>query len=330
MRTLPLVSALALLLPASSAAAQDARSPVVVEILGLRSWTPRMVEDSVARFQPGISLADHACAVILRDSVGFADAAAMVFQKEGDTTWVALAVVEPDMEDRVRFRAYPERRLPAPEWADLREVLAEHPQAMSPLQHPGALFGDADAFYGRPLPGETLELRRRLRTHATERDWDLARESILSDSSDANRTVAALVLSNFPGRDSTYYLLAEGLRAIDSGASTSQMVLSAITRHAPRRVEWSPARDALAALVGGTHLFSYTYLLEALVATEIDPALGREIAGRNPGLLLDFLGARNPFLSPVAHRFLVHVRGGDLGPERAAWEAWLSPPAKDR
>jgi hypothetical protein len=322
---LPVLSVLAILIAGTPAAAQEAQPPVMVEILGLRTWTRQMVEDSVAKYRPGISLADHSCAVILRDSVGFADAASSRFQVRGDTTWLALSVIEPDLRDRVRFRVYPEARPPVPEWAGLREVLEKDPQAMEPLQDPGVLLEHADSAFGRPLPDETRELRRRLRTHATARDWTLAREVILSDSSYENRAIAALVLSNFPERDSTYYLLAEGLRAKDSGASAAELVLSALTRDERRPViPWAPAKDALSALIGGTNLFAYTKVLHVLVDTGIDPALGRELARQNPGLLLDSLGARNRYFSGAAHRFLTHIRGEDLGRDRATWEQWLS------
>lgn len=102
------------------------------------------------------------------------------------------------------------------------------------------------------------------------------------------------------------------------------MILVALARSAPRPVDWSPARDALEALFGGTNLFAYTRLLDALAATGIDPALGRDLARVDPRLLLDHAGAANPVSAPSVHRYLVHVRGGDLGRDAAAWAAWLA------
>ncbi len=194
---------------------------------------------------------------------------------------------------------------------------------MHALQDPDVLLGRADSAFGRPVPSSTLRLRRAIRRHASARDWALARDAILNDSSPQNRTVAALVLSNFAQRDSAYYLLAEGLRVSDSGAMAAEMVLSAMSRHSPRRVDWRPAEDALRALVGGTNLFVYTDVLELLAATRVDPALGLRLARANPVLLMDHLTARNPFTPVPARRFLVHLRGQDLG-DAAAWNAWLS------
>ena len=317
--------ALALSLSPCALVAQGApASTRIVEILGLRTWTQKMVEDSVAKYQPGTTLHDHACAVILRDSVGFADAAAINVNGGRDTIWSILPVVEPQLRDRVRYRTYGAKRPKIAEWADLFAILERDRAAMSPLQHEKVLLGGQDTAWGRPVPASAIELRRVLRTHNTARDWELARDAILSDGSYANRAVAALVMSNFPRRDSTYYVLAEGLRISDSGAMAAEMVLRALSRGAPRRVDWSPAEETLTALVGGTNLFAYTDVLDVLTATQVDPALGRRLARANTVLLLDHLSARNPVSPPPARRFLVHIRGQDLGRDPAPWNAWLS------
>ncbi len=316
----------ALTLAASASAAQSAQGQTtVVEIVGLQSWTRQMVEDSVAKYSPGISLADAACAVVLRDSVGFANAAVNSFSFGGDTTWMVLSVVEPELRDRVSFRAYSTRAPAIGEWADLFEILEQDRGALNALQHPEVLLGGADTLFGRAVPEGTLELRRRLHTHGTARDWELARNAILTDSSYTNRIVAALVMSNFAERDSAFHLLAEGLRSTDRGASAAEMILSVLGRGAPRPINWRPARETLEALVGGTNLFAYGDLLDVLVATQIDPALGHGLARVNPALLLDHLGARNPSTPRIAHRFLVHVHRRDVGRDRAAWERLLAP-----
>jgi len=223
----------------------------------------------------------------------------------------------------VRFRTYASERPEIAAWADIFSVLERDRQSLNDLQYPEVLFGRADSVSGRAIPASTLELRRKIRRHNSARDWARARRALLVDGNPRNRFVAALVLSNFPQRDSTYYLLADGLRNSDSGAMAAQLVLSAMSRHAPRRVDWRPAEDALVALVGGTNLFMYTEVLDVLAATQVDPALGLRLARANPVLLMDHLTAKNPFSPPPARRFLVHIRGQDLG-DPAAWSAWLS------
>lgn len=327
----PLPFALLLLAatPTLPACAQDpspAESVEVVEILGLRDWTPQMVADSVARHAPGVTLADAACAVVLRDQVGFANAAAInVTFADSDTTWMVIPVVEPALAHLVRPREYATREGKQDRWADVLSILEADFRSPHDLQHAKVIFGDAKRIGGQPVAESTLALRSAIRVHDAPEDFALARSTVLADSSSENRAVAAFVLSNFPERDETYHLLAEGLRGLgDSGTSMAGMVLSALARSdLARPVDWEPARDALTALLGGTNLFAYGTLLEALVATDIDRQLGADLARVNPGLLLDHVGARNPLSRGPAHRFLVHVAGEDPGPSREAWTVWL-------
>jgi hypothetical protein len=51
-----------------------------LEIIGLRRWTVPMLEDSLRRIRPDVALGDAACAAILRDSLGFPDAAVLRFR----------------------------------------------------------------------------------------------------------------------------------------------------------------------------------------------------------------------------------------------------------
>lgn len=319
-----LLPALLVALCAPAGAQSSRQKTTVVEIIGLRNWTRQMVEDSVAKFAPGVSLADHACAVILRDSVGFADAASLQFSAfETDTVWVVLPVVEPQFRSRIRYRRFEASQPPIEQWAGILTILERDRRAMQMLQHHQVLLGTTDAVFGDAIPPATLELRRAIRARATEEDWALARNALLRDSSVANRTVATLVLSNFADRDSTWFLLAEGVRTRDFASGSASSMLRALARGTQRRVDWRPARGTLEALLGGTNLFGYGALLGVLVDTELDPALGRDLARAFPELLLDHVGARNPYTPPAAHRFLVHASGVDHGRDAAAWRRWL-------
>jgi len=80
-----------------------------VEVIGLRRWTLAMVQDSMAKYAPGESLASHACAAVLRYQLHFAEASAMTFLgMSGDSIErVVVSVVEPQDSARVHHRNLP-------------------------------------------------------------------------------------------------------------------------------------------------------------------------------------------------------------------------------
>src|SRR4051812_18305902 len=77
-----------------------------VEILGLRSWTVEMLQDSLARYSPDATLDSPNIADILRAQLHFADAAVhrseQVFD-ENETAQVTIAVREPGDSGRVHY-----------------------------------------------------------------------------------------------------------------------------------------------------------------------------------------------------------------------------------
>src|SRR5688500_64440 len=90
-----LVLTLILTTPAiyGSLSVQSSVSTTRVEVLGLRNWIVQMLESAVSRYAPGTTLADAACAIILRDSVGFPDATTFAITDEAGTQWrVAICV----------------------------------------------------------------------------------------------------------------------------------------------------------------------------------------------------------------------------------------------
>ena len=105
---------------ATSVAAQGTRNAILetpaarLELIGLKRWTLGMIQDSLARYAPGESLASHACAAILRQKLGFADAAAQYYSPSPGSTkgYWAVPVVEPQDSARVRYRELPRDSLP--------------------------------------------------------------------------------------------------------------------------------------------------------------------------------------------------------------------------
>src|SRR4051812_42264949 len=73
-----------------------------IEVAGLRRWSVKMIEDSLAKYVPGETLLSHACMANLRFKLGFADAYLETFSVESimdtDTTHtsnIILLVREP-------------------------------------------------------------------------------------------------------------------------------------------------------------------------------------------------------------------------------------------
>lgn len=320
-------------LAAKTASAQPATrvyGDTTVEVIGLSEWSFDQLERAALEFAPGLSLAESSCAVVLRDSVGFADAASMSIRGlpgSDVSMWVVLTVVEPEDSGLIRYRGTPDsdtgvRR----EYTDILQILREDRAAIGYLQHGEVLVHAADSIYGRPVPASVASLRSAIRELSTERDFADAAESILNDGNRDNRTVAALVMTNFAETDSAWHVLAEGVRtAPDRAASVAQMVMSALAESGEYQVDWEPARDALQAILGGTNLFAYAPILDILVQTGIDPELARELAATNPDLLLGNATARNPLTPAPAQRFLQHTTGEDHGADVEAWSKAMRP-----
>lgn len=298
----------------------------IVEVLGLRTWTPDKLEQAVKRFVPDMTLASAACAVILRDSLGFADAAVMTYSFSGrDTVWTAIRVVEPADSSLVRYDTHHREQIPIPpEWAELNAEFEQNPRMVSFFQHTEFLLGDADSVFGRPVPQEARVLRAALRRYNSPRDHELALSILRQSSRSGARQLAALVITNFAAAESTWYALVQSIRAgSDVGSSASQLVLAAMARSGRYTIDWAPAAEALQAIVAGTNLFAYDGTLGVLLDTGIEPTLARHLARSNPELMADHAVALNRSVRLLVRRYLEHAGAPDLGMSRDGWLRWL-------
>lgn len=321
-----------LLLPVLSSETAEAQvatavyGDTTVEVIGLSKWTVEELQEAVHAYAPDVTLAEHACAVVLRDSVGFADASAMRMPgRAGRPTWVILTVVEPDKKHLVRYRGtdVPASEL-RPEHGRIADILRRDPAAVGYLQHTEILVEGAHTIFGESVPSSVDSLRSALTELGDPADFKAAVESILRDSNRDNRAIGAMVLSNFATRDSAWYVLVEAVRTRpDHAASTAEMVMSALAKSDRYEVDWTPARESLTTILGGTNLFAYIDMLEILVRTDIEPELGRELVRVNPDLILDNATAANPITPGPARAFLRHVTGEDHGSNRLGWQQAL-------
>ncbi len=190
-----------------------------VEVLGLRHWTLKALQDSIQHRVPGQTLADAACMVTLRDSLHFADALVnfMTYSaKPGDVArhYEIIKVIEPQDSSLVRWTPSPRDsfKVLRPSYAT---VILPVTDSLGRLLI-GRLFGPlqlynldpaerATVMRGRPraILEDADRLWSFLNAHRTEADRRTAVGALHKDGPYANRMVAAAVLANFAEQDST-------------------------------------------------------------------------------------------------------------------------------
>lgn len=281
---------------AASLAAAPAHAQVVLEnerlrleIIGLSRWTPAMIQDSLARRAPGRSIMTHACAVVLREQLGFADAAVNVlrgapsFQGLPARKVVSVTVVEPQDSALVRYR---------PAFRDTQPSRATSP----------SVDATQTAAAGRA-----------------------ARRTLARDGNESNRIAAVVILSRRAADDSTWWALVDALRdPSDRVSGLAARTLATMTQAAPRVVDWSPVAPTLRALLDGTNLFAHDGVAALLADTEVSPALAAPLLRGGGRLVVAKLGSEFPMRAANARRMLVRLAGRDLGADPAAWRDWIA------
>lgn len=294
-----------------------------VEFFGLEKWTPEQIRQKLGYKSPDQM---HYCAADLQ-KLGFADVS-VVGSSENGRRLTFVTVVEPQRRDEVVYLAKPAGHIPGPPtWEPLRKAL-ESPD----------FLGGGVLDYARTLDGADTTLPwisegteqlwwKRARVLNTDADFRQALEILSSDSDPANRSTAAVVLMNFANHDETWRSLVRGLRDPDARVNaTCSQALNSLATYMPRVVDWRPVSEDIAHVLRGTNLFALRFLLKQLTATKIDPALSSYLLANGGGrLVLSYLRAQEDHDARyLAHRFLVQLRGRDLGTEPSPWEAWIS------
>lgn len=117
-----------------------------VEFLGLERWTVDALMDSMHHYSPSTSL--HACAAVLKQKLGFAEAAVMHYHTT-EGRYTVITVVESHRHEGVQYLEQPSGTiLPNTAWtAGIR--LTHHPQEFSlGLQsYEAVLAGKRDSMY---------------------------------------------------------------------------------------------------------------------------------------------------------------------------------------
>ena len=338
------LTALAVLLIAS--VAQDVGAQVAydtpharVEVLGLRHWTLKALQDSIRNRVPGQTLADAACMVTLRDSLHFADALVQsltISARAGEAAqhYLIIKVIEPQDSARVRWRPAPRDsfKVLRPDYASVvLPVTSSVGQLLSGrLIEPLQLYGRdpaerATAIRGRSqlIQEDAERLWNFLDTHRSESDRLTAVAALRQDGPYVNRVVAAAVLANFAEQDSTWWALTEALR--DGNEAVRLAALVVLQGLPARAVNWAPAIPALRWLLGGTNVLATEDVMALLVRTHVSPAFAHALLHDNSDWVLTHLHAEYPGAKYYAHSLLVQLNNGrDFGENSTAWSRWLA------
>lgn len=294
----------------------------VVEFIGLAKWTPEMIEQKL-----GYKSADelHYCAADLK-KIGFPEAAVIGYSENGKR-YSVVTVLEPGYTHDVAFLPAPHQPINLPDsWRTLSSVVHQPDYLQGGVLDyartlPGARFDQPPLSDGTPQPWWPA-----LRQLARPSDYASARRMLKTAADPSTRTVAALVLMNFSTQDGAWRDLVRGLRDPDATVrSTCMQALNSFATFVPRKVDWAPAVPDVVAVLKGTNLFAFSFVLKALVATGVNSSLARSLlAHGNARLVLGYLNAEHPNEHDLAHRFLVQLSRTDLGNDAGPWREWIA------
>jgi hypothetical protein len=169
--------------------------------------------------------------------------------------------------------------------------------------------------------GEALEL---LDVLVTGFDRGAAVRILAEDGEPMTRALAASVLSGFPQDERAWRSLMAGLLdPVANVNSFASQALGSLIALGPIPVDWSTSADTLRSLLAGANLAAFPLVLQTLISTEVSPSLAPALLEMNGHLVLGHLASEASPHRDLAHRFLVQLRGEDLGTDVEAWRSWV-------
>jgi hypothetical protein len=307
-----------------------------------------MLQDSLAKYAPGRALDASEIAPDLRYKLHFADAA--IFSSEqvfdqNETRQSTLVLREP--RDSAKVHYLPQTLDSAstlPAWRPITSRLGGAANARlleavvgAHLEGPPRTVIDsadrahpvttqlgyawesvADSLSARPI----LDLLARMRS---DKDFRTALGVVQKSTSEIDRVVAALVLSNFPDRDSAWHaLLRESMSSLQRrDAATAWQALDGMSERVSRTVDWTPVAKRIHDLLDGTALAALPSVANALARTGVAPKDAHAFLAGGGEMITALLESDNSDLSDSAHRLLTSLRGSDLGSDVEVWRAWI-------
>ena len=319
----------ALLLLASGAAAQNARTEVLklpdgrtVYVAGLRRWTIPMIQDSLAKYSPTDSLQSHACAAVLRYKLHFADAAATYLSMSPRYPDVIFVEVrEPQDSARVHYRAMPlDTVSPRSAWRVASDIAAASPRAFR--SGVAAHLGKQSLAKNDTAGARVAEF---FATHRAESDLRAALSTLETSPNVYDRSTAAVMLGNFAERPEVVPALLRGILESDGPVKQwSSETLAFVAAKPSVKPDWKTLAPEIRSILDGTSLFMLGDLLELLAGrSDIGPDLAGPFLAGGGEMIVSYLDNPQPMRSGPARAVLTKLRGKDLGSDPAAWRSWI-------
>lgn len=301
-----------------------------IELIGLKRWTVKMVEDSLAVYSPKDTLTAHACAAILRGKLHFADAAVSVYsgfdQANPKKKYTAITLVEPQDSAQIHYKpAFRDSLATRAEWTSAYTAFTKNNGlAQTAIQTP--------SFYAAHLsPEDSAQFAKVEPLHALiasprdTRQFEQAIRTLDTDGNAANRAMALLVISTYADRDSAWWALADALRDPSSGMinATASELLSVMARRAARPVDWRPIVGHLRYIIDGTDLFALNQLMITLAQTAIDPALAPALLAGGGTIVAAKLNSGDAAAKAATTAFLAQLSGMAPTTDAATLERWM-------
>jgi hypothetical protein len=329
---LPRFALLFLLIPLTSLFSQVVQTDKgKVEFIGLKRWSIKMIEDSLAVYVPkGHGL--WGCAADLVGSLRFADASVIRYSEDSGL-YSVITVVEPQDSARIQYRSKPSgSSANMPDFAALKSIIHKDFMAFQfalinyHLYSTGGI--DSARIVVRDWGVDSVAVNAiwaLLSEKNTQADKSLAVWTSLNNPDPSNRAIACAILTNFPEDDLTWWSLMDALRDKEPMVNTAaRQALSVLMKSSPRTVDWAPCLQTLRFLLAGTNLFSYTTLLEVLQHTNVSPILASLLLEESTtDLLLAYLNAHHSRERRLARGLLSKLAGKDLGDDAHVWKQWL-------
>ena len=292
-----------------------------VEFIGLEEWTLEKLQEKLGYDSPDNF---HFCAADLKVKLGFAETS-VITGRENDKKYTVISVIEPKQADVINYRPIPTTSVPIPEGWGILVQLVEQKKVLNGFLDYGSALKDAIKLDETIISDEDTSWWAILQQLNTEKDFNSAIQVLTEDKSFYNRVAAAMVLTNFAGKDSAWLRLIGGVRDENFFVNmTCTQALVTMTSYVPRAINWSSATTDIHHILNGTNLFALPQIINTLVETKVSPELAKPILNDNGGnMLLKYLKAEHKREKTLAHALLLQLSGKDYGFDEKLWANWI-------